>query len=487
MLQLNEILKVRTIDKFLLMKEHSETYDFCKPIIAIGLVSGCFDNLHSGHIAHLKEAKARCYHLIVSLTIDEKINKGPGRPVFTTQQRAYMLSALDCVDTIIINDQFDCCHIIEAIKPQFYFKGPDYKNGNDLHGALKKEKELLEKYGGEMIFTSDEITDSSTRIFSVQGKKPDLPYLDTFDFEYFRNLFEGPSDCVYKVLGDKIKDVYQYCKINGIGNKSSHVSATNIPYNVVEQKGGAEIIKEHLLSFAPDKTHFDFGEKYVEKVRYIHEDNGQKLFELQHTIENRLEKLEQPIVGEKITDFIYADFGHYFFSHEFPIQSPTKNDIREHLMVQANSANFGYNTLWKWKEFDPYHVSLDLQEGRLFVGNKNATAEEIIKKIYEVLQPVYITLTMGLEGLIIAHREPYTGKPELYKFPIIGVVKDAGDAMGCGDAVFAMTTLLISRGAKPEAIAFGGAIAGWLHSKVLGNTEALSLSKMLETAKTLLS
>ena len=53
----------------------------------IGLCHGVFDILHIGHINHFLEAKKKCEILIVSLTKDEFINKGPNRPVFKIENR----------------------------------------------------------------------------------------------------------------------------------------------------------------------------------------------------------------------------------------------------------------------------------------------------------------------------------------------------------------------------------------------------------------
>ena len=46
------------------------------------LAHGVFDLLHIGHIYHLQEARAAGDVLIVTLTADQHVNKGPGRPVF---------------------------------------------------------------------------------------------------------------------------------------------------------------------------------------------------------------------------------------------------------------------------------------------------------------------------------------------------------------------------------------------------------------------
>jgi cytidyltransferase-like protein len=63
---------------------------------------GCFDLLHIGHIKHLQAARRIGDFLIVTVTPDRYVNKGPGRPAFTERLRAEALAALDCVDLVTI-------------------------------------------------------------------------------------------------------------------------------------------------------------------------------------------------------------------------------------------------------------------------------------------------------------------------------------------------------------------------------------------------
>ena len=64
---------------------------------------GVFDLLHVGHLRYFDEAKAMGDVLVVTLTTDKHVNKGPHRPAFTEQLRAEVLAALECVDFVAIN------------------------------------------------------------------------------------------------------------------------------------------------------------------------------------------------------------------------------------------------------------------------------------------------------------------------------------------------------------------------------------------------
>src|SRR5262245_36290157 len=99
---------------------------------AAGLVvvqaHGTFDLLHLGHVRHLGAARALGDVLVVTITADRHVNKGPGRPIFTEALRAEMLAALHFVTFVAVCEASDAISAIEAIKPSIYAKGNDYQN-----------------------------------------------------------------------------------------------------------------------------------------------------------------------------------------------------------------------------------------------------------------------------------------------------------------------------------------------------------------------
>ena len=89
---------------------------------------GVFDLLHVGHIKHFKEAKNLGDILVVTLTPDIYVNKGPNRPTFTEKLRVEAIAALDVVDYVALNSTPTAVNVIQKIKPHIYCKGPEYKN-----------------------------------------------------------------------------------------------------------------------------------------------------------------------------------------------------------------------------------------------------------------------------------------------------------------------------------------------------------------------
>ena len=102
--------------------------------LKVGFTNGCFDILHYGHVNYLNQARDRCDRLVMGLNKDSSIRilKGPERPVHDEQSRAHVLAALGSIDLVVMfgaekeGDDNTASALIEALKPDIYFKGGDY-------------------------------------------------------------------------------------------------------------------------------------------------------------------------------------------------------------------------------------------------------------------------------------------------------------------------------------------------------------------------
>lgn len=91
--------------------------------------NGCFDILHVGHVMYLEEARAQGDLLILGLNSDSSVRelKGPTRPIQNENDRAYILSALECVDFVVLFSDETPYELIKAISPDVLVKGGDWK------------------------------------------------------------------------------------------------------------------------------------------------------------------------------------------------------------------------------------------------------------------------------------------------------------------------------------------------------------------------
>ena len=113
----------------------------------IVFTNGCFDILHIGHIRCLEEAKKRGDFLIVALNSDRSIRsiKGPSRPFTPEAERAEVLSALGCVDYVVIFDEADPLELISSLKPNVLVKGGDWTPETTIG------RKVVEGTGGEVV------------------------------------------------------------------------------------------------------------------------------------------------------------------------------------------------------------------------------------------------------------------------------------------------------------------------------------------------
>lgn len=114
------------------------------------VTNGCFDIMHRGHAAYLREARAQGDALLVLVNSDASVRrlKGPSRPVVSETDRAYMLCALKFVDKAVIFDGERCDRELAALAPDVYVKGGDYT----LDKLDAAERGALERAGTRIVF-----------------------------------------------------------------------------------------------------------------------------------------------------------------------------------------------------------------------------------------------------------------------------------------------------------------------------------------------
>ena len=126
---------------------------------------GCFDLMHPGHIKYFQAAKDMGDVLVVTVTPDEYVDKGPGRPVYNQGLRGDSIAALECVDYVAINKWPTAEETLRLLSPDIYVKGQEFEKLEDETGKIQKEYKVLEEIGAEMRFTH-EIVFSSTELFN---------------------------------------------------------------------------------------------------------------------------------------------------------------------------------------------------------------------------------------------------------------------------------------------------------------------------------
>ena len=137
------------------IKSQDDIESLCKRLSHKGkkivFTNGCFDILHKGHVSYLNIAKSFGDILIVGLNSDSSVKKlkGPNRPVNDEHDRAYMLSALESVDYVVVFEDDTPLSLIEKIKPDTLVKGADYEGKEVVGSNIAKETRLVEFIEGK--------------------------------------------------------------------------------------------------------------------------------------------------------------------------------------------------------------------------------------------------------------------------------------------------------------------------------------------------
>ena len=126
---------------------------------------GCFDLMHPGHIRYFQAAKKMGNILVVTVTPDIYVDKGPNRPVFNQNMRVESIAALACVDFVAINKWKTAENTLKLLKPNYYVKGQEFEDLEDSTGKIQKEYRIVEEIGAEMRFTH-EVVFSSTKLLN---------------------------------------------------------------------------------------------------------------------------------------------------------------------------------------------------------------------------------------------------------------------------------------------------------------------------------
>jgi len=131
----------------------------------IVFTNGCFDILHAGHVKYLTRAAGFGDILVLGLNSDHSVKciKGEKRPVIGQEHRACVLSALSCVDHVVLFDEPDPKRLIEAVCPDVLVKGADWREDEILGGDFVRQN------GGRIERVDLEPGISTTRIIQRIG------------------------------------------------------------------------------------------------------------------------------------------------------------------------------------------------------------------------------------------------------------------------------------------------------------------------------
>lgn len=474
---------------------------------------GVFDLLHPGHIRHFRSAKTQGDRLIVSVTPDRFVNKGPGRPVFTEQLRIESIAAMQDVDYVVLNDAPDAISAIKRIRPTLYVKGIEYADhAADVTGKISEEVRAVEECGGKVFYTDDIVFSSSSLLnryfdsMTPQMSEFIAALKQQFAIDEILERIERLSKMKVLIVGDAIIDEYQYTEPLGQAGKGIHMAARTLDKEVF--LGGSLIIANHVAQFAGQVTLLTaVGKKcpyasfiataldpkveqkflYLDetstliKKRYLMKDGKtlSKLFETYSGQEKGLDREQTAkivkFLKEQTQEYdlvLAADFGNGFTNSQI---TDALSDVPTFLAVntQTNGGNRGFNVITHYRKAD--FISLNEPEIRLAAQDKLSSLEGIASDISEIMHCPSIAITKGVNGVYCYSKE---GTP----ITIPAFATNSIDRIGAGDSFLSLASLCMASGYPMILSGFLGSIAAAMSVQMVGNQESIkkaALSKFI--------
>lgn len=477
------------------------------------LCHGTFDLMHAGHIRYLQRAKQEGDVLLVTVTADAYVNKGPGRPVFSEQLRAENLAALACVDFVAVNHAVSAVEALNEIRPNIYAKGGEYRShGDDVTGNIALEQEAVEVHGGH-IFYSDEITFSSSNllnehfnIFPPETKEFLQGFRSRWSDKEIQRQIASLSDLKVLVIGDAIIDQYHYSTPLGQTGKGNVFA---VRYDSEEQfAGGAIAVANHIAGFADSVTLMtglgtvDNHEQFIRdkllpnvtprfyyfkdaptvtKRRFVDADMS-KLFEVYFFREdpvlaeaegNVCQWLDANVGSYDVV--VVPDFGNGFITQDMIAALDAKAKFLA-VNTQINSGNRGYHVIHRYPRAD--FVSLNEPELRMAAHNRHDSIEVVSKQIGDRVHVKQLATTRGTKGVMMFDRESKV----FHKVPALST--RVVDRIGAGDAFLSLAGLCAAKGLNAEVAAFVGSVAAAMDVQIVCNREPINpigLNKYVST------
>ena len=481
----------------------------------IALCHGVFDLIHPGHIQHFGAAKKTADVLIVSITADKFVNKGPGRPLFDQDVRLASLAALIDIDFVTISHSSTAIDVIDRIKPDFYIKGFDYANEtDDVTGMISLERQSVEKYGGKIHFTNELTSSSSALINEFFSKIPEeaQSWLECFRDDFGIEQILGWLDKITKlrvlILGETIIDRYTYCeplaksskdpilafqKLESDSYMGGVLAIANNCAGWVENVillsaiglGDSEI--NELVKTISSNIELDFielrGRPTILKHRFVDKTSSGRVFEYYDFESSSLGSDDSNMILERLKIrlttaeiVIAADYGHSFFSKDV-INYLEKSTQFFAVNTQANAGNRGYNTISKYQRAD--FLSLNGGELQLELRDRSPDYNKIVPEIMKKMNSKMAVLTLGAEGLIVFGKQYESAHVPAFASKVV-------DKVGAGDAVLSISCLLAKVGAPLEVIGFYANLVAAHEVSQLGHQVSLSISDLKKHTKSIL-
>ena len=481
---------------------------------------GTFDLIHPGHIIHFEESKGMGDKLIVTVTGEKFVNKGPGRPYFNDELRLKSLAALESVDYVAIIPYPAAVEAIEAVRPDVYCKGKEYENAqDDVTGNMADDVKTVKatggviRYAGSVVFSSTKLLHRNFCTQAPEVKTFCQSISERYKTSELRDMVDSFAELKVLIIGDIIFDEYETVQVQGLTSKNQIISGRHLYSN--QQAGGALAVYRHALNFTQNVQFISVigTEPWVEKEirKFVSVDHDKiircdeftsvrklrfvepfrdgntlnKLFSVNYLNESEISTSAETKVLDSLDKIIQnfdlilvMDFGHGLMTRKIREFVQEKAPFLS-LNCQTNSYNHGYNIIDRqYTRADSF--SLDEAEIKLSCGLNKPNFTQELTKLKNRLDSKYCWLTRGsIETIGIGPENNELRCPPFENDPV--------DPVGAGDAFCTLASLAAAKGLPVDASTYLAQMAGAQAVKIIGNSEAIKKANLLKAVQTMIN
>ncbi|MEI6095089.1 MAG: PfkB family carbohydrate kinase [Gammaproteobacteria bacterium] len=458
---------------------------------------GVFDVVHPGHMRHLIYAKGKADILVASLTADHHISKGEYRPHIPQNIRAVNLAAFEMVDYVIIDQNITPLENLKKLQPDFFAKGYEY-SGKAKPKKTREEEELIESYGGQMLFTPGDVVYSSSKFINMEAPMIRLEKLaavmeaENISIKDLIASLHTQNPITIHVVGDTIVDGITYTNVIG-----GQIKTPTLSVRLESQEnyvGGAGIVAKHLQAAGANVVFTTvLGEDPLAEfvlndlqaagvtVQVIVDKNRPTTFKNAivasnyrlvkiDTLDNSsisdaiLEQFVDKIASTKADAVIFSDFRHGIFN---------KRTIDELIAaipdtcfkVADSQVASRWGNITEFQGFDL--ITPNEREARFALGDQDSGVRPLAARLYDEAKCKTLILKLGERGSITCSSSDTA--PKNSSVFVDTFADHVIDPVGSGDALLAYSTLALVKGYSPIISSILGSMAAACECEVDGN------------------
>ena len=473
----------------------------------IVFIHGIFNIIHPGHLRLFRFAKEYSDFLVVAVSSD----KNSPDAMLKDDIRLEAVSGLSIVDfSFILND--DVNEFLRFLKPEIIVKGKEFENVNN------PETEILNKYGGKLLFGSGDITFTSIEDFKYSKLINYSSIISPKDFLKNHNIkkenlikiinnFKELNICV---IGDLIVDEYIQCDPLGMSQEDPTIVVTPIISN--KFLGGSSIIAAHAASLGcknvklisvtgkDEITNFTKEKLQMSGVNFsLFEDgsrpttlkqrfrvNDKTMLKVSHLRQHQINKdLQEKIFDEfknisnKLDYLILSDFNYGILTQDL-VEKITEECLKRNIGISADSQSSSQigdiSRFYKTNLLTPTE-----REVRASLNNQQDSLVIVADMLSKKTKTPNIVITLGQDGLLIFKKTDDLKSHTVDRIPALN--KSPKDMAGAGDCLLVSSTMVMAQNESIWESVYLGSVAAACQVGRTGNIPLTSTELISELDK----